>query len=128
MSIKTRVVLVSAVMFVSGCAITPLPEDAPSSPASPHASESTQPRVRSALRPDETSHAIAARLREVRSATTAPTHGEMRSGSEPITPAINRAAHSYHTCPMHPEIQQNRPGKCPKCGMDLVLKEGEPPK
>ena len=26
-----------------------------------------------------------------------------------------------YTCPMHPEIRQNHPGKCPKCGgMDLV--------
>ena len=28
-----------------------------------------------------------------------------------------------YTCPMHPEIQQDHPGRCPKCGMDLVLKE-----
>jgi hypothetical protein len=27
-------------------------------------------------------------------------------------------------CPMHPEVQQPQPGKCSKCGMDLVLKEG----
>jgi hypothetical protein len=26
-------------------------------------------------------------------------------------------------CPMHPEVQQGQPGKCPKCGMDLTLKE-----
>lgn len=25
-----------------------------------------------------------------------------------------------YTCPMHPEIQQDQPGKCPKCGMTLV--------
>lgn len=25
-----------------------------------------------------------------------------------------------YTCPMHPEVQQNKPGRCPKCGMDLV--------
>jgi YHS domain-containing protein len=25
------------------------------------------------------------------------------------------------TCPMHPEIQEPEAGKCPKCGMDLVL-------
>ena len=25
-----------------------------------------------------------------------------------------------HTCTMHPEIQQNQPGNCPKCGMPLV--------
>src|SRR5688500_18664269 len=24
-----------------------------------------------------------------------------------------------YTCPMHPEIQQNGPGICPKCGMAL---------
>ncbi len=25
-----------------------------------------------------------------------------------------------YTCPMHPEVEQDRPGKCPKCGMVLV--------
>src|SRR5581483_9411641 len=24
------------------------------------------------------------------------------------------------TCPMHPEVHSPTPGKCPKCGMDLV--------
>lgn len=24
------------------------------------------------------------------------------------------------TCPMHPEVVKDAPGKCPKCGMDLV--------
>jgi Cu+-exporting ATPase len=27
-----------------------------------------------------------------------------------------------YTCPMHPEIEQNRPGACPKCGMTLEPK------
>ncbi len=26
-----------------------------------------------------------------------------------------------YTCPMHPEIVQDKPGNCPKCGMTLVL-------
>ncbi len=26
-----------------------------------------------------------------------------------------------YTCPMHPEIRQEKPGRCPKCGMALVL-------
>src|SRR3954471_2823966 len=34
-----------------------------------------------------------------------------------------RAAASY-TCPMHPEIVQDRPGSCPKCGMALVPMAG----
>lgn len=25
-----------------------------------------------------------------------------------------------YTCPMHPEVVKNKPGKCPKCGMTLV--------
>lgn len=32
--------------------------------------------------------------------------------------------HQHHdqkyTCPMHPEVVKDEPGKCPKCGMDLV--------
>lgn len=27
--------------------------------------------------------------------------------------------HDFYTCPMHPEIHQNQPGVCPKCGMAL---------
>lgn len=31
---------------------------------------------------------------------------------------------TIYTCPHHPEIEQDHPGKCPKCGdMDLVPKE-----
>ena len=28
-----------------------------------------------------------------------------------------------YTCKMHPEVIIDKPGKCPKCGMDLVKKE-----
>lgn len=28
-----------------------------------------------------------------------------------------------YTCTMHPEVLSGKPGKCPKCGMDLVKKE-----
>nr|WP_228452318.1 multicopper oxidase domain-containing protein [Chryseobacterium sp. c4a] len=28
-----------------------------------------------------------------------------------------------YTCPMHPEVTSDKPGKCPKCGMELVEKE-----
>jgi P-type Cu+ transporter len=39
-------------------------------------------------------------------------------------------AATLYTCPMHPEIRQDRPGTCPKCGMTLepvlpALDEGE---
>ncbi len=25
-----------------------------------------------------------------------------------------------YLCPMHPDVRQPNPGKCPKCGMDLL--------
>ena len=39
----------------------------------------------------------------------------------PHSHPANATAESY-TCPMHPEIVYNTPGKCPKCGMDLTPK------
>ena len=32
------------------------------------------------------------------------------------------AANPIYTCPMHPEVQQDHPGNCPKCGMALELR------
>ena len=30
-----------------------------------------------------------------------------------------------YTCPMHPEIIQDKPGDCPKCGMKLVVMKND---
>jgi len=38
------------------------------------------------------------------------------------TPADSTAHQSLYVCPMHPEETSDKPGKCPKCGMDLELK------
>jgi hypothetical protein len=39
-----------------------------------------------------------------------------------------RAGTAIYTCPMHPEVQQAAPGRCPKCGMTLerTSEEGAP--
>ncbi|HEX6975393.1 MAG TPA: efflux RND transporter periplasmic adaptor subunit, partial [Vicinamibacterales bacterium] len=34
--------------------------------------------------------------------------------------ATVEADHDVWTCPMHPEVREPNPGRCPKCGMDLV--------
>ncbi|MEI2677420.1 MAG: heavy metal translocating P-type ATPase [Burkholderiaceae bacterium] len=40
--------------------------------------------------------------------------------AEPAEPqAVESAAGTIYTCPMHPEIRQAQPGNCPKCGMTL---------
>jgi len=33
-----------------------------------------------------------------------------------------KAVGNIYTCPMHPEVEQEGPGSCPKCGMDLEPK------
>lgn len=33
------------------------------------------------------------------------------------------SAAKKYTCPHHPEVVQDKPGKCPKCSMDLVEKK-----
>jgi hypothetical protein len=34
-----------------------------------------------------------------------------------------RGVMETYTCPMHPEVKSDKPGKCPKCGMELVKKK-----
>jgi len=39
--------------------------------------------------------------------------------------SIQEKGGTIYTCSMHPEIQQDRPGSCPKCGMRLVKAEAK---
>lgn len=41
-------------------------------------------------------------------------------GQGHASPSPAKTETAPYTCPMHPEVQQATPGKCPKCGMDLV--------
>jgi len=41
------------------------------------------------------------------------------SGPTKAKPAVKPAGAPIYTCPMHPEVQQDHPGDCPKCGMAL---------
>ena len=43
-----------------------------------------------------------------------------------LTMAAPASAKAIYTCPMHPEVQQDHPGECPKCGMTLELKTAVP--
>ena len=41
------------------------------------------------------------------------------AGATPTVEVQAQAAGTIYTCPMHPEIRQDHPGSCPKCGMSL---------
>lgn len=43
------------------------------------------------------------------------------SSEKASAPAVQSANVSY-TCPMHPEVTSDKPGRCPECGMNLVKK------
>jgi len=50
--------------------------------------------------------------------------GEENSSSQGLdvrglTPPARQAPDTTYTCPMHPEVTQDHPGACPKCGMAL---------
>ena len=49
--------------------------------------------------------------------------------SQGAAPAAAQPGAKKYTCPMHPEGISDKPGKCPKCGMNLVaVKEPAAPK
>ena len=41
-----------------------------------------------------------------------------RKAKPSVAPSARKTSSRY-TCPMHPEIKQDHPGDCPKCGMAL---------
>jgi len=51
---------------------------------------------------------------------------EMKKEEKTTTPSVisdTSKMATIYTCPMHPDVQQNYPGKCQKCNMDLEMKK-----
>jgi P-type Cu+ transporter len=46
-------------------------------------------------------------------------HPEQYLDKEPVQSPQSHNGSVTYTCPMHPEIQEEKPGNCPKCGMAL---------
>ena len=53
--------------------------------------------------------------------------GNQNSGSlsnqKTVTKIQNMDATKTYTCSMHPEVISDKPGKCLKCGMELIKKK-----
>lgn len=56
--------------------------------------------------------------------TTAPATGSpMAADSASTSPMAPATTVTTYTCSMHPEVVSDKPGKCPKCGMNLIVKK-----
>lgn len=96
------VTIVFYLVLLTGCAVQtpqlPLSVNDPANPNAPESPFSPRPNL----------------LQSGISAT------EEQPPTEPLPPAHPPPT---YTCPMHPEVIQSSPGKCPVCGMRLVPPE-----
>lgn len=53
-------------------------------------------------------------------------HGKHKTADKPPKVAKSHDREGvYYTCPMHPEVRSETPGRCPACGMELIEKKAE---
>lgn len=97
--------IATAGLLATGCAVTvPDPAASVAHPANPRAAEAPAP-----------------------TASTTLAVGSGLESQRPAEPSVEPAPATY-TCPMHPEVKSNAPGKCPKCGMKLQPAPKKTPK
>jgi multidrug efflux pump subunit AcrA (membrane-fusion protein) len=61
--------------------------------------------------------------RLIPNAITVPNEAITQFNNQPaiwVAEPMSETGKTEYTCPMHPEVRSDKPGRCPKCGMDLV--------
>ena len=146
----TKVPRLTALFFaamLTGCGAGARPARVPASdPANPRAAEAPADVAGSRLRPDEFDQPVevAGFERPAGSKTTPTTPQHLKSPSRPEhgsgggakkqggpAPPSTKSTQTLrstqqtalYVCPMHPEVTDSIPSKCPKCGMTLVRKK-----
>jgi hypothetical protein len=126
--ITTRSFALALAALLAGCATTQLPPLSPTNPASAEAREGrTPPPAR--LHGDQLIQKANERL-----AGNAPVQPQYQPSEMGNMPGMQhdgmnmsgeqKPAKRYWTCVVHPQIKQDKRGKCPICGMNLVEKKG----
>lgn len=119
--------LVTVVLFAAACASNPPARPAASDPSSTGAAQSA---------PLNAPMPAGEHQMEASPPEQAPAAGQTPAAAQTTTPPAAPGAdpHAGHkmqdstvkplyVCPMHPEVTSSKPGKCPKCGMNLKLRE-----
>lgn len=61
--------------------------------------------------------------------SSAQAHQDMPHQTTKTTKKTGQSKQKLYSCPMHPTVTAKKPGRCPKCGMDLrVVRHEETPK
>jgi len=120
--LRTLGVLVSVLTVVS-CAGSREPPPIQLDPSSPEAPEAPPPAASTTLTPEAPQTGGA--TEQAPSAHEGHAGHGAQAGSAQAAP---EAGSALYACPMHPEVTDTKPSRCPKCGMTLVpVKTGGPP-
>lgn len=122
--LRTPGVLVAALAIVS-CAGERTPPPVLLDPSNPDAPTSAAPASSTALSPESPQAEESAE--QPPAAGGHEGHAQHGTGAGSAARPAPDAGTALYACPMHPEVTDTKPSRCPKCGMTLVPQKGKAP-